>query len=110
MQPSNAIIGDAQGIDLPQATPDPNALAEEKNMAKYAKSKEFARIKAFCEDRIAFYQASLPDGRPLNMSGLSMDELGRQWIAANVIVTEFTALMNIYENVQTTVDEAAKNG
>lgn len=107
--PDNAIIGDAQGIDLPQATPDPNVLSEEKNMAKYAKSEEFARIKAFCTDRIAFYQSNLPDGRPLGKAGLSMDELGRQWIAANVIVTEFSALMNIYENVQATVDEA-KNG
>lgn len=77
-------------------------------MAKYAKSKEFQKIKAFCTDRINFYQTCLPDGRPVDQ--VDLKDLDKSWQVANIIVREFTALMNIYETAQTTVDEAAKNG
>lgn len=79
-------------------------MVEEKNMAKYAKSKEFEKIKNFCADRISFYQTCLPDGRPVDQ--VNLDGLDKNWQVANIVIREFTALMGVYEQAQTTVDEA----
>lgn len=101
----HGIIGDQDfGTELPQMQVDEDQLTEEKSMAKYAKSGEFQRIREHFNERIAFYQAYLPDGRTMQLSGLSMDELGRQWLAANTIVGELKFIMAQYDNAKETLD------
>jgi len=109
MNPSNAIMGDATGIDLPQATPDENSLNEEKNMARYSKTKEFKRIRNWCQERIRFYQTFLPDGQPV-IGSYDTAKMGQNWIIANTIITEFNSLMNAYDTAYEIVEEETKNG
>lgn len=105
MGPSNAILGDGTGVDLPQATPDENALNEEKKLAKYSKTAEFKRIQDYFQDRILFYQKFLPDGRPIATAQPSLED----WRVANLLITEFQAIINLYENAAVVVEaDAAK--
>lgn len=107
MNPQNGILGDAMGIDLPQATPDENSLNEEKNKARYSKSKEFKQIRAYCQDRINFYQTKLPNGAEV---GLDVVPSTEDWRVANRVIGEFKALMNIYDTAREVVEEQVKNG
>lgn len=106
MGPNNAIIGDAQSIDLPQAQLDETGLNEERRMAKYSKTDEFKRIQKHFEERIKFYQTYLPDGRPV--VNVPVNELGNKWLIANAIITEFEAVINIYEQATAAVEEASE--
>lgn len=107
MEPQNAIIGDAQGIDLPQAQLDENELIEEKKMAKYSKTAEFKRVQDHFKEKIEFYQRYMPDGRPVAL--VPKKELEGMWIAANVVIAEFNAVINMYEQATEAV-EAANEG
>lgn len=106
MQPNNGIIGDNTGVDLPQMEPEADTLAEEKKMAKYSRSAEFGRIKQFCEERIAFYQTSLPDGRDVRTGSLPTPQ---DWVVANAIIAEFQALLNSYQIASDAVKDAQAN-
>lgn len=107
MGPGNVIMGDSMGIDLPQATPDENSLSEEKNMARYSKTKEFKRIKNWCQERIRFYQSFLPSGQPVTEGG-DYTKMGQNWIVANAIILELNSLMNAYETAAEIVEEETK--
>jgi hypothetical protein len=106
MEPDNIIMGDATGIDLPQATPDENSLNEEKNMARYSKSKEFKKIRQHCEERIKFYQTYMPDGREI---GLDFCPSPSDWRVANRVIGELKLLMNMYDTAKEIVEESVKN-
>lgn len=103
MNPANGIIGDATGIDLPEATPDPQMLNEEKKMARYSKTAEFARIQEHFQERIDFYQQYLPDGRPIG--AVPKKDLEAMWITANILIGEFKAVINMYETAAEVVSE-----
>ena len=103
MGPKHAILGDITGVDLPQMAPNAQDLSEEKNMARYSKSKEFKRIKEWCEGRIAFYQNFYPDGREISDKLPSPEE----WVIANTVIKELTALMNGYVLAEEIVKEVA---
>jgi hypothetical protein len=104
MGPSNGIVGDSFGIDLPEINLDDKELVVEKQMAKFSRTKEFARLKEILEARIAYYQSVLPDGRVL--TEVDAKERAAQWAIANVVIGEFKMLINAYEQAA----EATKNG
>lgn len=103
--PQNIITGDDTGVELPQMQVDETSLLEEKKMAKYSRSSEFARIKQHCEDRIKFYQSHLPDGRDVREGVLPTPQ---DWVVANAVIAEFNALLNSYQIANEAVEEDAK--
>jgi len=100
----NGIIGDSYGIDLPEIELENKELAVEKQMAKFSRTKEFARLKEILDSRIAYYQSVLPDGRVL--TEVDAKERADQWVIANVVIGEFKMLINAYEQAA----EIVKNG
>lgn len=105
MEPDNVLIGDiSSGIDLPEAQVDEKELIEEKKMAQYSKTAEFERIQNYCQERIAFYQKYFPDGRPVATA--SKKDREDMWVVANLVIDEFTNLMNIYENAAQAVEQS----
>lgn len=103
--PDNIIMGEATGIDLPQAEVEDTTLREEKKLAKYSRTAEFKRIQAHCEERIAFYQTQLPNGAEI---GLEVVPSVEDWRVANRVIGEFKLLMNIYETAAEAVKDATK--
>lgn len=99
----NGIIGDAFGTDLPIMREDVQMLVEERKMAKYSRSSEFKRIQEHCKERIAFYQAYLPNGAEI---GVDMIPTTEDWRVANRVIGELKLLMNMYEIAA----ESVKNG
>ena len=104
MGPQNSLIGDSFGIDLPEMRVDKNELNEEKRKARFSKTKEFQQLKAKMESRIAFYQAALPDGRPV--TAVDTAERAQQWVIANAIIGEFKLIIAEYEDAA----EVVKHG
>lgn len=104
MGPTNGIIGDSFGIDLPQVNVDKASLDEEKAMARFSKSKEFKKLKEIMQARIDFYQKALPDGRPL--TAVEAKERAELWVIANAVIGEFNMVLSAYENAK----EVTKNG
>lgn len=108
MGPSNILIGDAYGTDLPQMQVDEQVLTEEKKMAKFTRTAEFKRIQEHCEERISFYQSFLPNGAEV---GLDVVPSSEDWRVANRIIGELKLLMNMYETARKVVDEdSRRNG
>jgi hypothetical protein len=100
----NGIIGDNYGIDLPEIEPDKAYLDEEKQMARFSKSKEFKKLKEIMQSRIDFYQQALPDGRPI--TAVDAAERANLWLNANCVIGEFNLVLNAYEQA----NEAVKDG
>ena len=98
----NALIGDEFGIDLPEKEVVPVDLTVEKNMAKFSQSAEFKKIKAHFEERIVFYQTHLPNGDDIG----AVTPTQEQWVAANLIIAELKAVLNMYELANEIVVEA----
>jgi hypothetical protein len=96
------IIGDNLGTDLPHMQPAEDTLKEEKKMAKYSRSAEFKKIQEWCEERISFYQAYLPNGMEV---GLDVQPSPEDWRVANRVIGEFKALLNGYEIAKDIVKE-----
>lgn len=83
-------------------------LAEEKEMAKFSKSKEFKKLQDHLESRIEFYQLFLPDGRPVE--SVSQQERIEMWPVANAIIKELSLIINAYNQAAEVVRDARKNG
>lgn len=90
----NQLIGDFEGVDLPEATLDEKELIVEKQMANYTKTEEFKRIQQHCLDRIAFYQSFLPNGLEV---GLEVQPTSEDWRVANRVIGEMKLLMGMYD-------------
>ncbi len=106
MQPSNGIIGDTYGTDLPQMQVDEATLVDERKRAKFTRTAEFQRIKEHCEERISFYQTCLPNGAEI---GLDVAPSTEDWRVANRVIGELKLLMNMYETAKEAVDEEKNN-
>lgn len=106
MNPENGIMGDAMSIDLPKMEIDERNLNEEKNMARYSKSKEFKKIRDHCNSRIDFYQTYLPNGAEI---GLDIIPSTEDWRVANRVIGELKLLMNMYDVATDAVEEEVKN-
>lgn len=104
MQPTNAIIGDATGFDLPESRVDEKQLLEEKRLARFAHSKEFQELKAHFADRIAYYQSYMPGNIPI--TEVKKEERDAYWVAAEVIINELRAVTTFYEATAEVVEDA----
>lgn len=102
MSSQNAIMGDLT-LDLPRAAIEEETLVEERKMAKYSKSKEFKRIVAYVEERIAFYQNYLPNGMEV---GSGQEVTAEDWRVANRVIMELKVLIGQYETASEAVKEA----
>lgn len=97
----NAITDDSFGTELPTTQIDELALAGERSMARFSKTKEYKALKEYMENRIDFFQKYLPDGRPLTSDNVT----DKDWIVANLVIGEFKNVLNAYEQAA----EAVKN-
>lgn len=98
MGPQNGIVGDTFATELPTTNVQEQDLQDEKRMAKFSRTKEFAILKSHLEERVSFYQTHLPDGRAI--TEVSEEERGRYWLVANVIIAEFNGVIQAYERAQ----------
>lgn len=106
MQPSGIL--DEGGFQPPQQAVPEEELKVEKQMAKFAKTKEFQLLKEHFEGRIEFYQKMLPDGRELTSSA-NMVELGQSWVVANAVIAELQLIINSYLNAAEAVSGPRPN-
>lgn len=108
MGSQNVIMGDdtSFGTDMPQTRTPEAAFAELLKSAKFSKTAEFKELKKYLEQKIEFYKAYLPDGRPVGTIPLPFDEMAKMWIAANVIIGEFQAIIGVYEGAAQQVKDA----
>lgn len=107
MGPQNGIVGDTNfGTDLPQTSTPEDAMVEIAKAAKFSKTAEFKELKDYLQGRIAFYQANLPGGQPV--AQVDPTVVGPMWIASDVIVREFHAIINVYEQAAQTIKDAKK--
>lgn len=105
MPSQNAIIGDEDfGTNIPQTDVSDEALKLEKNLAKFSKSKEFEALRNHFEERIKYYQQTLPDGR--NMEDRTRIPTPEEWVIANTVIAEFKAVLDTYDNAAQVVKEA----
>lgn len=103
----HGIIGDAEfGVDIPQTVVPEQDLTEERNAAKFSKTREYKRLKEHLERRIAYYQAFLPNGASVLEPKKSMIELGMSWTVASSIIAELKAIIDAYERAGETVADA----
>ena len=79
-------------------------MRTEKEMAKFTKTAEFARLKEHLESRIEFYSQYLPDGRPV--TEVSNEERGHYWLIASIINGEFKSVIASYMNAAESVKNA----
>jgi hypothetical protein len=105
MQPDNAIMGDAHGIDLPEAVVNEEDLVIEKNMARFSKTKEWKLLKQHLEGRIEFYQHKLPNGLEV---GLDTPATAEDWRVANRVIGELRLIISTYENAKQVVEDAGR--
>lgn len=107
MGPQNAVVGDDSfGTDIPQTQVPEEDLAEVRNAAKFSKSKEFKKLKTLLEAKIKYYQNNLPGGQPAEQVDPTV--AANMWPASVVIVREFQAIIDAYEQAAEYVDEPPK--
>lgn len=106
MGAQNGIVGDDFGTELPETDKLDPQMAEIQNAAKYTKTREYQELKSFLETRMDFYRQYLPNGKPV-VGEQDVEELGKMWLAANVIIGEFSNIINVYEQAAKTVKEEA---
>lgn len=102
----NAIMGDeGYGLDIPQTQVGQQDLKTERSAARFSKTKEYKELKAHCESRIAYYQTYLPGAIPAE--NVPDEERGKYWAIANMVIGEFQALLNAYEQAAQVIKEDA---
>jgi hypothetical protein len=99
--PQNALVNQSP-IELPQTQVQEEDLIAEKNAAKFSKTKEYKVLKEYLESRINYYQTQLPDGRSIT------DAKPQDWIVANLVIAEFNAVLNAYEQARQAVEDSSR--
>lgn len=102
--PQNGIMGEEFGTEIPEMKVPEQDLTVERNMARFSKSDEFKRLKDYFEGRIKFYQSFLPNGEPIEATMPT----GADWVVANRIITEFNAVISVYEQANEAVENAQR--
>ena len=92
----NSLLDEGGFMNDGPVGPTPEQLAEEKQMARFSKSREFQRLKTFIDSRIAFYETQLPTGATGEIKDYA--KLGQDWAVASRIVGEVKALLGAYES------------
>ena len=111
----NAVIGDADNLNVPVTTVPEELITEEKKMAKYSRSAEFKRLKEFMEARIKFYQHYLPNGSKvegdpkdglvgINIPPVLNGDITPYWVAACIVTKEFENVLMEYERAAEATD------
>lgn len=106
--PQNVVMGGEDPTNIPQTQVDEEQLNLEVNLAKFSKTKEYQKLKEHFENRIAFYQTYLPGGDAVIANKLSVEETGRMWAVANIVIGEMKAVLAIYEGANETVTNTAR--
>jgi hypothetical protein len=107
MASQNGIIGEGDfGTSIPETQQEENPLVEERKMAKFTRTAEYKRQKAWVEDKIKLYQNYLPDGR--KVASMPMAERGEHWTVANEIIQVLNEFLTSYESSVEIVKEADK--
>lgn len=89
-------VPDLSTLVTPEVMPDEDLLRREKEMARFAESSEYQKLKDHLISRKEFYKSYLPDGRSLTEKD-SLDKLGQNWLVANAIIAEIDLILNNYE-------------
>jgi len=105
MGPQTGIVGDMPGMELPETRMPEEELVDEKNLAKFSKTKEYKRLKEYMEIKINFYQTFLPNGKEV---GIDAQPTAEDWRVANRVIAEFKAVLQSYENANEAVEDAAR--
>ena len=104
--PSNVIIGDKdEPIKLPQTEVKEEDIAEAQQMARYAESDEYKRVKDFLRDRIKFYQQFLPDGRKPENINVPDEVIASNWKSANLVIKELQQIIDDYDSIRNIVKD-----
>lgn len=95
--PQNAVLGDqANPLEVPETQVDESEIKELEHRARFSKTAEFKALKEHCRQRALFYQQYLPNGEAV-AGQKDPEKLGEMWIAANIVIGEFNALIGSYE-------------
>lgn len=105
MGPQNGLLDDDFGMGIPETEAVDGAQVELESQARYAKSAEFKKLKDYLESRIKFYQEYLPSGEPVGTQ--DPKTLIENWVVANILVTEFSNVIAVYDDAAQTVKEQA---
>lgn len=97
--PANAIMGDDFGTDIPETNIPDNQLLDEKKMAKFTRTAEYARQKRWIDEKVKYYKQFTPDGRPI--ASVDPNNLATHWVVANEIIS-------VLEEFRTSYEEAAE--
>lgn len=100
MNPQHGIVGDEFGTDIPETQVPDRDLTDELKRAKFSRTKEFKEQREYLEQRVAFYQNSLPDGR---IVGVGQTPTGEDWLVANAIISEINAFLDRYVQAEEAV-------
>jgi hypothetical protein len=106
--PQNVPMGDISDIStLPSTQLPPELLLEEKQLARFSKTREFKKLKDYLEGRITFFQNNFPDGTPIAKE-TDHQKIVDYWRATNIVVGEFKALLDVYENANQVVKDESR--
>ncbi len=105
--PAHGIIGEEYGTQFPETVVPEQDLRAEKKAAQFSQTEEFKVLKEHLEQRIAFYQTYLPDGKAVTnlQTEMNMVELAQNWVIANTVIAEFKSVIDAYEQAAETVKE-----
>jgi len=93
----HVMTGDTFGTDLPKTQISEELLTEEKNLAKYSKSKEFKEIREYWENRKTFFMSYTPSGSEIRFQ-VPNDDIAQMWVLANNMINEINAFLSRYDN------------
>ena len=102
--PVHGITGDMdEPTQLPETKVAEENLAEERQMAGYARTEEYKRIKDFLQLRIKFFQRYFPTGTPVE--NLTEAERSAYWQAAAIIIKEYQQVIDDYDSIRRRIKE-----
>lgn len=105
--PSNGIMGEDPSYELPEYQAENDAaLAEYAKKARFSRTAEYKELKDKLESRIEYYQGYLPGNIP--PEHVPEEERGKYWGLANLLITEFKAVIASYELAYETIKEETR--
>lgn len=103
--PQNGLVEDF-GMGMPATEVNNEARREIEHAARFSRTGEFKKLQEYLEERIAYFQAYLPDGRAVTT--VPKAELEGMWVAANVIIGEYRNVLAVYDQARETVKETKR--
>lgn len=102
---NEVIQGDLSPTDLPKTQVSPDMLIEERNRARYSKSKEFKDIREYWQARKEFFQTYTPSGAEVRFQ-VPNEDIAQMWVLANNLINEIDAFLARYDNAAEVVKKA----